>query len=56
MKANKKLVQCQITEETGRIILLKDLTNISSAMKDGKPRNNMDSSIALLKDKYGKYT
>lgn len=55
MKANKKLIQRQITEETGKIILLKDLTNISSAMKDGKSRNDLDSTIAMLKDKYGKY-
>lgn len=28
MKANKKLIQQQLTKETGKIILLKDLTNI----------------------------
>ena len=55
MKANKKLIQKQLTEETGKIILLKDLTNISTSMKEGKSRNDLDSTIGLLQDKYGMY-
>ena len=54
MKANKKFIQQQLTEETGKIILLKDLTNISTSMKEGKSRNDLDKSIGTLKDKYGR--
>ena len=47
MKANKKLIQKQLTEETGK----EDLTNISTSIKEGKSGNDLDSSIGLLQDK-----
>ena len=43
MKANKKLIQEELSAEMGKIILLKDLSNILSA------RN-------MLMEKYSKYT
>jgi zinc finger SWIM domain-containing protein 3 len=53
MKANKKLVQQQLSQETGNIVLLKDLSNISTANKQRKSRNNLDMTVATLMDKYG---
>ena len=53
MKANKKLVQQQLSQETGNIVLLKDLSNISTANKQRKSRNNLDMTVATLLDKYG---
>ena len=34
MKANKKLIQQQLSQETGNIILLKDLSNIVTVHKE----------------------
>ncbi len=53
MNANKKMVQAQLTQETGNVILLRDLTNIASAAKQGKSRNRVDSAVRLLTEKYG---
>jgi len=56
MKANKKMVQHELSLETGNIILLKDLTNIAASLKQGDTHNNLDATIGLLMNKYGKPT
>ena len=53
MKANKKLILQRLSQETGNIILLKDLSNITTAHKKGKPRNDLDLTVKALMDKYG---
>ena len=55
MNANKKLIQQQLVNETGNIILLKDLSNIATAIKHGRTRNNLDSAVKTLMEKYGNY-
>ncbi len=54
MRANKKLVQQQLVEQTGNVILLKDLTNIAIALKRGKSRNDLDVAVKSLMERYGK--
>ena len=54
MDANKKLVQQQISQESGKIVLLKDLANIATNSKKGKSKNDLDTSVSQLIDKYGK--
>lgn len=49
MNANKKLIQKKMTEKTGNVVLLKDLSNIHA----GKQRNNLDTTIKSLREKYG---
>ena len=51
MKANKKLVQQEISKETGKVILLKDICNLITAGNQGKSRNNLDITVQTLKDK-----
>jgi len=53
MKANKKLIQEEISKETGKIVILKDICNIATAAKQGKSRNDLDVSVQTLTDKYG---
>ena len=55
MKANRKLVQQQLCQGTGIVVLLKDLFNIATANKQRKSRNNLDTTVATLMDKYGMY-
>ena len=54
MKANKKLIQQKLSQKTGQIILLKDLTNISTMIQSGKSRNNIDTVVRTLVEKHGK--
>ena len=54
MRANKKLIQQELCQETGKIVLLKDLSNISSDSRKGKSRNDIDQVVKTLMEKYGK--
>ena len=54
MKANKKMVQHALCQETGNIVLLKDLSNLTSTTKK-TPGNDMDVVVKTLTEKYGKY-
>uniref|UniRef100_A0A1X7VIP8 ZSWIM1/3 RNaseH-like domain-containing protein n=1 Tax=Amphimedon queenslandica TaxID=400682 RepID=A0A1X7VIP8_AMPQE len=53
MKANKKLVQESLSQQSGNIILLKDLSKLSTQAKKGNRRNDLDSVAKLLIEKYG---
>ncbi len=53
--ANKKMVQMQLTNETGKVILLKDLANVVTSAKQGDTRNSVDGAVDILSTKYGKY-
>lgn len=54
MNVNKKLLQQELVQETGNVILLKDLSNIASAIKRGKSRNDVDVTVDTLMKRYGK--
>ena len=41
------------TKETGKVVLLKDICNIATAARQGRPRNNLDVAVQTLMDKYG---
>lgn len=53
LQANKKLVQHQLAPEMGKVILLKDLSNIATNMKKGNEKNNIPSLVKTLTDLYG---
>ena len=54
LKANKKLVQDNLTKTTGKTVLLKDLSNIAAKMKSGNSRNDLQECVKSLTDTYGK--
>lgn len=54
MNVNKKLLQQELVKDTGNVILLKDLTNIESASKRGRSRNDLDVTVDTLTKRYGK--
>lgn len=53
LKANKKLIQDKLASTTGKVVLLKDLTNISSRIKSADTRNDIQESIRSLTEVYG---
>jgi len=55
MKVNKKLLQQELCQERGNVVLLKDISNLSTALKKGKSRNDIDSTIGMLMNKYGMF-
>ena len=55
MKANKKMVQDKMAGMTGKVILLKDLSNLCTKMKAGKTRNDLEAAVKLLTDKHGEF-
>ena len=38
----------------GKVVLLKDLSNITTKLNSDKSRNDLDESVKRLKDTYGK--
>ena len=52
MKANK-MIQQQLSQQIGNIILLKDLSNIATAHKKDKSRNDLNLTVGALMEKYG---
>ena len=44
VKANKKMIQQKLSFETGKVVLLKDL---SMSLKKGKSRNDLDASVKI---------
>lgn len=55
MKANKKLIQQALCQETGNVILLKDLSNLVN-QRGRASRNDLDNVINLLMNKYGEFS
>ena len=50
MRVNKKM-----RDMPGNIVKLKDITNIAAAMKSGHTRNDLDATVSILTNKYGKH-
>ena len=53
MKVNKKLLQQHLSETTGKVVTLKDITNIQTELS--KPdENNLESVVNTLRKIEGK--
>ena len=52
--ANNKLVQQRLCQETGKVILLKDLANITNRSKVQQSRNDLSKTVDMLIKKYGR--
>lgn len=54
MKANKKMIQDKMQSMSGKVVLLKDLSNLNSKLKSGTTRNDLEESIKSLRKGKGK--
>ncbi|KAH7950677.1 hypothetical protein HPB51_028286 [Rhipicephalus microplus] len=54
LHANKKLVKKRIEEKTGKLVLLKDLSNAASSLRP-QTRNDLIKTAALLQNEHGKH-
>ena len=53
LKANRKLIQQELSKQSNKIILFKDLSNIHQRMKERESRNDVDFLVNTLQKKYG---
>ena len=53
MKVNKKMLQQQLSVESGRVVALRDLTNLTVKMKQSMSRNDLVHVVELLEKDYG---
>ena len=55
LKANKKMIQDKMAASTGKAIILKDLSNLSTRLKCSNTRNDLSSAVQQLSEKHGKF-
>ena len=55
LRANKKLIRQQLIQENGKIVVLKDISNIASQAKEEKSHNGLTAVVKDLIEQYGKY-
>ena len=54
LKVNKKLLQQKLSAESGKIVTLKDISNIATQMNAGEKCNDLENTINTLQKQYGK--
>ena len=54
VKANKKMIKNKLEKQTGKVITLKDLSNLMAQSKSESSRNNLESAVRQLCEKHGK--
>ena len=55
MKVIKKLFQQHLICSTGKVVTLKDITNVETEIHQSSDSNNLDIIVQCLKDIYGRY-
>ena len=53
LKGNRKMIQERLTQKTGKVILLKDLSNVSGEANRGSSRNDLERVVTTLGETYG---
>ena len=48
LKANKKMIKDRLSKMSGKVVILKDLSNIATFMKSGKTRNDLEAAVRQL--------
>ena len=56
LKVNKKLLQQHITGSAGKVVMLKDISNIQVRLHEESDRNDVDALLRKLKSVEGKLT
>ena len=50
------MIADKVANNSGKVVLLKDITTISSAMKAGESRNDLEETVQKLTEEYGKFS
>ena len=52
-KANKKLVREEIARETGKVVTMKDVHNLTRKVNMNGSRNNLQEVLTILRNDFG---
>ena len=55
LKVNKKLLQQKLSIESGKIVTLKDISNLVTRMNAAEKRNDLQNTINNLQNHCGKF-
>ena len=55
LKANKKLLQQKLSVERGKIVTLKDISNLVARINAAEERNDLQNTINNLQNQYGNF-
>ena len=55
LKVNKKLLQQKLSIESGKIVTLKDISNLVTRLNATEKRNDLANTINNLQNQYGKF-
>ena len=55
LKVNKKLRQQKLSVESGKIVTLKDISNLVTRINAAKKCNDLQNTINNLQNQYGKF-
>ena len=55
LKVNKKLLQQRLSLESGKIVTLKDISNLVTGMNAAEKGNDLQNTINNLQNQYGKF-
>ena len=55
LKVNKKLLQQKLSVESGKIVTMKDISNLVTRINAAKKRNDLQNTINNLQNQYGKF-
>ena len=55
LKVNKKLLQQKLSIESGKIVTLKDISNLVTRMNAAEKRNDLQNTINSLQNQCGKF-
>ena len=53
LKVNKKLLRDHVSNKTGKIVTLKDIANVQTAVRGNKSRNDLKSVVEMLQKEPG---
>ena len=56
MKVNKKLLQQHLSSSTGKVVTLRDLTNVQAELNNGNSGNDLDALVMRLRQLEGSYS
>ena len=56
MKVNKKLLQQHLSLTAGKVVTLKDISNIQTGLVSKEDGNNLDALVKTLRDMSGHYS
>ena len=53
LKVNKKLLRDHVANKTGKVVTLKDIANVTTAVQKNRSRNDLNAVVEILEKEPG---